>query len=491
MAVSISEMEKFAIGGDSIRFDEGDLGNIIELGDMNEDIGFGMLANTNASGGGGSKINVTHASNDVGRTIKIDSFVPSSAPAPAPSSSFGSGSGMNIDIHPLEPLEPISLGGLDDMKPIDFNIVKEPAPTSSPAPASSWFGGQTASAPSIQLAGASQGDREAEKKEKTEYINKLQRLESKGFPVSRKFTMDNSLDDIKTEYFRLVDARNLETSIKFQRQMLMGAITGLEWLNGRFDPFDLKLEGWSESVHENVEDFDEIFEELYDKYKDRGKMSPEMRLVMAIGGSGFMCHVSNSFFRSKMPSMDDVLRRNPDLAKQMAAAAAQQAGPGFGNFMGMAMGVQPGGAPTSGFPENGGAPPRTPAPSQQPPMTQSGAFFSASGAPPVMTPQSMAAQQPPPTARRDMSGPSGVDDILKTFEEVRRAEMTAENVMQPAAGIPTGPAVSAVMSGAASIHSQEDAFSQVESVKTGATGAGRRKKRTQAPVVGNTFSLNV
>jgi 4-hydroxy-3-methylbut-2-en-1-yl diphosphate synthase IspG/GcpE len=33
------------------------------------------------------------------------------------------------------------------------------------------------------------------------------------------------------------DARNLEASLKFQRQMLMGAITGMEWLNGRFDPF--------------------------------------------------------------------------------------------------------------------------------------------------------------------------------------------------------------------------------------------------------------
>ena len=492
MAVSISEMEKFAIGGESIRFDDGDMGNIIELGDMNEDFGFGMLANSNS--GGGQKIDVKHASNDIGRTIKIDSFVPSSSSS-SQSMMQNSNAGLNIDIQPLEPLEPISLGGYDDFKPVEVNIQKEAAP----APASSWFGGQTASAPSVQLA-SGRGDPEGEKKEKIDYINKLQRLEQKGFPVSRKFTVDNSLEDIKTEYFRLVDARNLETSIKFQRQMLMGAITGMEWLNGRFDPFDLKLEGWSESVHENVEDFDEIFEELYDKYKDRGKMSPEMRLVMAIGGSGFMCHVSNSFFRSKMPSMDDVLRRNPELAKQMAAAAAQQAGPGFGNFMGMAMGVQPpGGMPTSGFPENGGAPPRTPAPSQQPPMTQSGAFYSASGAPPmvsfqqhsVMTPQPMAAQQQAPTARREMKGPSGVDDILKTFEEVRRADMMAENVMEPAGGMPTGPAVSAVMSGAASIHSAEDAFSQVESVRTGGTGAGRRKKRTQAPVVGNTFSLNV
>jgi hypothetical protein len=183
----------------------------------------------------------------------------------------------------------------------------------------SLFGnGQTSTVSPVSLTPPAHAvDPAVEKKEKTEYLNKLQRLEQKGFPVSRKFTMDNSLDEIKTEFFRLVDARQLETSLKFQRQMLVGAITGLEWFNGRFDPFDVKLEGWSESVHENIEDFDEIFEELYDKYKDRGKMSPEVRLLMAVAGSGFMCHVSNSFFRQKMPSMDDVLRNNPQLARQM------------------------------------------------------------------------------------------------------------------------------------------------------------------------------
>jgi hypothetical protein len=288
--------------------------------------------------------------------------------------------------------------------------------------------------------------------------------------------MDNSLEEIKTEYLRLVDARNLETSLKFQRQMLMGAITGLEWLNGRFDPFDLKLDGWSENVHENVEDFDEIFEELYDKYKDKGKMSPEVRLIMAIGGSGFMCHVSNTFFKSKMPSMDEVLRRNPDLARQMASAAAQQAGPGFGNFMGMAMGVpQPTGAPTSGFPMGGGEPvgPRPSAP-----MPQTGAFFSASGAPPMARPPTPQ-QMNKPVARREMAGPSGVDDILRQFDEVRRAEANSEPLM--ANGFASQPAV-AMATGAASVVSAEDLQSQAESTRTGATGSGRRRRRTQAPV---------
>jgi hypothetical protein len=348
------------------------------------------------------------------------------------------------------------------------------------------FGGlfgnsQSATGPGLNLATAAR-DPEAEKKEKSEYLNKLQRLEQKGFPVARKFTMDNSLEEIKAEYFRLVDARNLETSIKFQRQMLMGAITGMEWLNGRFDPFDIKLDGWSESVHENVEDFDEIFEELYDKYKDRGKMSPEMRLVMAVGGSGFMCHVSNSFFRSKMPSMDDVLKRNPELARQMAAAAAAQAGPGFGNFMGMAMGVQPP-APQQqqpqGFSANGGPGPFHPATAVAP----SGAFYGASATVPSSAPEPAPQRQ---TARREMSGPSGVDDILRTFEEVRRAETQASSIPQMATGYATQPAVAAAMNSSASAISADDMQSQAESSAT----SGRRRKRAQPPV-GNTLSLNV
>jgi hypothetical protein len=84
-----------------------------------------------------------------------------------------------------------------------------------------------------------------------------------------------------------------------------------------------------------------------------------------------------------------------------------------------------------------------------------------------------------------MSGPSGVDDILKTFDEVRRAE-AASNIFQPAGGFATQPAVSAAISVA------EDLQSQAESARTGASGnqLRPRRKRAQAPV-GNTVSLNV
>jgi hypothetical protein len=295
--------------------------------------------------------------------------------------------------------------------------------------------------------------------------------------------MDNSLEEIKEEFSRLVDARNLESSLRFQRQMLMGAITGMEWMNNKFDPFDIKLEGWSESVHTNVEDFDEIFEELYDKYKERGKMPPEMRLMMAVAGSGFMCHVSNSFFRQKMPTMDDVLKSNPMLAKQMAQAAAAQAGPGFGNFMGMAMGL-----PGQGQPQ---MPPSAMA--VDPPGPTGGFFGNNSRSAPN---PSQAAQQAAASPRREMKGPSGVDDILKTFEEVRRVEIESlgrtpppmNNVQQP----PTQQQPAMVAISELQSVASEDFGSQAESLRSGmrSNGGGGRRGRRTAPV-GNMVSLDV
>ena len=77
-------------------------------------------------------------------------------------------------------------------------------------------------------------------------------------------------------------------------------MTAIEFLNTRFDPLDVKLEGWSESVHENINDYDDIFEELHEKYKGSSKMAPELRLLLTLGGSAFMFHLTNTMFKSSL-----------------------------------------------------------------------------------------------------------------------------------------------------------------------------------------------
>lgn len=298
--------------------------------------------------------------------------------------------------------------------PTDTNTTSAPAP--APAPATgfrSWFSGQqtTTDAQPVQSAYLTS---EQEAIKKTECLTLLERLDRKGISGT-KMTMANSLDEIHAELARRKDSKGLEASIRFQRSMLTTMTSGMEFLNNRYDPVGISIDGWSEQVNENIEDYDEIFEELYDKYKDKSKVAPEVRLIMSLGLSAAMCHVTNTMFKSRMPGMDDILRKNPELAKQMARAAAEQAvGPGFANFvsMGMGQGQQQGQQ------------------QQQQPQYSQQAFI---------PPQN---EMSTGTARREMRGPTGVDDIIEklngeTARIVPPGSFDAEEVASVGSGLTT------------------------------------------------------
>ena len=169
-------------------------------------------------------------------------------------------------------------------------------------------------------------NRKNELNEKKEILYQLNRLESKGYKIPGSFSMQTDINELRHEYDRIVRDKDVDTSIRFQRKMLMAFVTGTEYLNSRYDPFAIKLEGWSEQVHENITDFDDIFEELHDKYKAKGKkMPPELRLFISLTGSAFMFHLTSKMFKeSSIPGVEEVFKANPELMKQFQSAAAKQ-----------------------------------------------------------------------------------------------------------------------------------------------------------------------
>jgi hypothetical protein len=162
--------------------------------------------------------------------------------------------------------------------------------------------------------------------EKKEIIYQLDRLESKGFKVPFKFNMNSDLEEMRSEYNRLIREKELDGSVRFQQKMLMAFISGTEYMNSRYDPFAIKLDGWSEQVNENINDYDDIFEELHYKYKATGKkMAPELRLFISLSGSAFMFHLTSRMFKEQpMPNVENVLKSDPELMKQFQQAAAKQ-----------------------------------------------------------------------------------------------------------------------------------------------------------------------
>ena len=221
------------------------------------------------------------------------------------------------------------------------------------------------------------------KNEKIDLIYKFKKLEGQGIRTTMNYNMSSHLEDMRNEYLKLKKQREVDNSIKFQRKVMMAAITGVEYLNNKFDPFDIKLDGWSESINENITDYDEIFEELSEKYGGKTEMAPEIKLLMMLGGSAFMFHLTNTMFKSSIPGMDDILRQNPDLMKQFASAAVGS----MQNPM-----QNPTQNPVQNPMQN----------SMQNPMQNRG--------PPQGPPSSNSSPRRP-----EMNGPDGIDSLIKTM----------------------------------------------------------------------------
>jgi hypothetical protein len=313
-------------GGDNIDLD--DLNELEdELNDLSDAIGGG--------GGGGVK--------KISKNFKSDFF----GSAGASSSSGGSG-GIKLSNYNDDDA---SDGGYSEAKYNNISGSNVGASTAnSDNDNKTWDGfGKFSNIPlnpDANVDATPQMSKEELLREKFKMLQKLEELETKGVRLSKKYSMESSLLEMKGEYETHVEEREKKNSIKFQQKLLMTAITGIEFLNNKFDPFDLKLDGWSEQINENVDDYDEIFGELHEKYKSKAKMAPELKLLFQLGGSAIMLHMTNTMFKSAMPGMDDIMRQNPELMKQFTQAAVNtmsQSSPNFGNFMGDMMGGGGGG----------------------------------------------------------------------------------------------------------------------------------------------------
>ena len=225
---------------------------------------------------------------------------------------------------------------------------------------SSMGGGSSNTYGSINTAGISSTENlsfEEIQKRKFDLLCKFERLRDKGIKLPKTFSMSSNYEEMNHEYERLVHHRKMDNSVKMQRRMLVSFASMAEFVNNKTgNPFDIHLDGWSENVNEEINNYDEVFEDLYEKYKESASMAPELKLVFMVASSAFWFHISNNMSKSVMGNMNmgDMFKNNPDLMNQFKSAAMgsmQQNSPGLANFMSMGKGNGQGSSNNSGPPK--------------------------------------------------------------------------------------------------------------------------------------------
>jgi hypothetical protein len=255
-------------------------------------------------------------------------------------------------------------------------------------------------------------------KEKYEILRKFERLSKLGVPMRKRFTLDSPIEEMKMELEFIRREKAMDQTIKQFCDWYITGMSALEWSSKNvqiMQAFGLNLSGLSESAQMNVADMEEDFEELYDLYGDKLKMHPLVRIPIRTCMMVYMVHLTNQMAqKSPIPNIDQILKTNPDIARQLATAAMQQQSQsvrGAGQVA-PAVAPPPPSNPLAGL-SNFMSSMMPPPPPQQtnvrpPPPTSIKS--------PVRLPKPQApVQAPPPAPAREMKMPQvNIDDLLKS-----------------------------------------------------------------------------
>ncbi len=261
-------------------------------------------------------------------------------------------------------------------------------------------------------------------KEKYEILRKFERLSKLGVPMRKRFTIDSPLEEMKMELEFIKREKSMDATIKQFSEWFVTGMSALEWGSknvGMLRAFGLQLDGLSEAAQMNVVDLEDDFEELYELYGENMKMHPLVRIPMRTCMMVYMVHLTNQMTRkAPIPNIDEIMRQNPDIARQLASAAMQNQTAQMRGSSQVPMPTQQA-APSNPL---GGlmsfmqqSMPPAPPPNLIPKVSENKPIQIGVVSPPPKKSAMKQTAPPPPPAPVQMKGPANIDDLLKDIKQ--------------------------------------------------------------------------
>ncbi len=140
---------------------------------------------------------------------------------------------------------------------------------------------------------ASSRIKEEDMRERMELVTRIRELNNNGFKSTVEYTLDDDLDDIRYECYRLQRDSNAKKSVRMMNKLLISTTTLIELGNQKFNPFNMNLDGFSKSIMMTASDFDDIFDQIHHKYSAKSRVPPEIQLIFAFTSAAIFHHAGN------------------------------------------------------------------------------------------------------------------------------------------------------------------------------------------------------
>lgn len=134
----------------------------------------------------------------------------------------------------------------------------------------------------------------SEHDEKLELLARIQQFQNEGIPCLKKVTAYSPLDELRYTLYQMSREYDRNKSVSWFSQSLVTGIRMLEFANKRFDPFGIRLEGFSRNVALNLDDYKPALLGIHARYGSTRMQSsnPIFQLLFTLAGALLFHHVS-------------------------------------------------------------------------------------------------------------------------------------------------------------------------------------------------------
>lgn len=155
---------------------------------------------------------------------------------------------------------------------------------------------------------------------KFDILRKLAELKMRGIQLSQNYNINSDYKTMKFEYDMRKGLQQKQNGVDMACGLFLHTIYFVENLNEKYDPFGIKLKGWTNFVNSDLSVYQEIFGELYDKWFKSGKgLGPEIRLLYHISIGVLSLHLNNKYGEG----FSSFKTENPDLVEKMRKKAVE------------------------------------------------------------------------------------------------------------------------------------------------------------------------
>jgi len=155
-------------------------------------------------------------------------------------------------------------------------------------------------------------------------LRKLGELKQNGVILSQNYNINSDYNSMKYEYELHVGIKTKRNTVQWMSNMMCAIVKGVELLNDKHNPFDLKLSGWSDNVIATKSDYYDVLGEIYEEYTGTGKkMNPILKLFLMLTSSVATIQLHKGIINS-LPDRESKLEEDDEYIQKMRAKALQE-----------------------------------------------------------------------------------------------------------------------------------------------------------------------